>query len=416
LTSEKRAGYLLFLRQADMKAAVKIDEKTIYDYYKANKSTMFRIAGKTKVSRIFLKYEIANREETQKKIEQIGSEFNVDNFAQKARQYSQDEKATAGGDWGYWDWQGFSSPEQQLIERLPEKQISSPIDTGAGFSVLLVTEKVAEQQESYDQVKERIRNILENEALAKKVQEKIQDVYGAVKEEKNLRAKASLDKVKGLETGLVLNGDPIKDVDPMGYVSRRLFTLKLNEISSPFETPEGAAIVQLLQVIKPRVMDFAEAKEKVCAELTRVKKIDLLMAKVQRIASQLESLKDEKKLQEFMTKEKVKPVAEEYRRGNQLAGRAALSGLDEIVFNLPDGKYSSPIAFSTELVLLKVKSKSMVSAEDFNKNRVEFAEKKLDQLKNEIFSSYILQRRNAAKIFYNSKVYEQTKEYILGRI
>ena len=233
-TPEKRGGYVLVFKLDDYKNEVKTAEKDFFDYYKANKE-MFKIPGKTKVRRIFVKYGEKNREEVLKKVEGSAGGIDKSNFSDKAKEISEDEKAKEGGDWGYWGWQNFSSQEQAVIERLEDGGVSTPIDTGTGFSIVNISEKIPEKQENYEEVKGRIKGTIERIRLKEITAGKIGKIYEKIKGETNLKVAAQKKGIKVTEAPLVANGEPIQGIDETGYVSQKFFASRKDEITPPVE-------------------------------------------------------------------------------------------------------------------------------------------------------------------------------------
>ncbi len=163
---EKRGGEVLALKFADFKKEITLKEDEMFSYFKANKN-MFKVPGKTRVSRIWIAYDAQTRDQVLKKMDEIAAGLTPANFPEKARELSGDEKAKEGGDWGYFAWQNFTAQERTMINNLDANEISSPVDAGQGFALLYVAEKVPDTQEEYDKVKARIRGVLENEKLKK---------------------------------------------------------------------------------------------------------------------------------------------------------------------------------------------------------------------------------------------------------
>ena len=231
----------------------------MFSYFKANKS-MFKVPGKTKVSRIWIAYDAQTREQVLKKMEEIAAGLTPANFAEKARELSGDEKAKDGGDWGYWAWQNFSAQEKTMIDNLDARRDLVARGRGQGFSLLHVAEKVPEQQENYDEVKARIRGVLENEKLKKLATERIGQAYEKIKKADNLKEGAGKLAGKVVDSGLLTQGQPIKGIDEMGYISQKLFTMRENEISQPLEFPEGIAVVRLTRIVKPETEKFDDGQ------------------------------------------------------------------------------------------------------------------------------------------------------------
>jgi len=412
---EKRAGQILVLKFADFKKDIAIKEKEIFAYYQNNKSR-FKVPGKTKISRIWATYTKANREEILKKMEATTTILNANNFAEKAKELSTDEKAKDGGDWGYWGWQNFSNQERSMIDNLQQGEISSPVDAEQAFSILFAAEKTPEKQETYGEVKARITGLLENEQLKKLVSDKINKLYGDIKETNNLKGGAGKMTEGVISSGLLTAGQPIKNVDDMGYISQRLFSLRENEIAPPLEFPEGFAIVQLTKIAKPEIETFETAKDQVKMKMLASIKLELQLAKAKTVAAELNRLADEKKIAEYLKKEDLKPESATYQRGDRLSSFPVLKGLDDTIFALGENSYSLPLTFKTEAaVIVKLKSKKIISDQDFLKERDGFYQKKLAEAKNNLFGSYVLSKRNDYKISFNAEIFEKIKNNVVSK-
>ncbi len=263
----------------------------MFAYYKNNKN-MFKVPGKTKISRIWIAYDAQTREQVLKKMEETAALLSPDNFAAKAMELSGDENAKNGGDWGYWGWQNFSSQEQSMINNLKHGEISSPVDAGQGFSILYAQEKIAEQQENYEAVKTRIKSVMENDKLKKLTGERIAAIYEKIKAADNMKQGAGNLADKVTATGLLTRGQAIKEIDEMGYISQKLFTLSENELSQPLDFPEGMAVVRLTKIVRPEVEKYEIARDKVKKELQAAKKLQLQLARARNVAAELNKLAD----------------------------------------------------------------------------------------------------------------------------
>jgi peptidyl-prolyl cis-trans isomerase D len=412
---EKRAAQIVILKFADFKKDIVIKENELFAYYKNNKSS-FKVPGKTKISRIWVTYTEANREETLKKMEEIAVKLNPDNFAEKARELSSDEKAKDGGDWGYWGWQNFSNQERSMIDNLQQGEISTPVDAEQAFSILFVTEKTPEKQENFAEVKTRITGLLQNEQLKKMVSEKINKLYAKIKEVNNLKQGAGELAEKIVSSELLTAGQPINNVDDNGYISQKLFSLRENEIAPPLELPEGFAIVQLIKIAKPEIEPFETVKDQVKTKMSAAKKLQLQLDKAKTVAAELNQLFDAKKIDAYLKKENLKPESITYQRGDRLSSFPVLKGLDDAIFAMSENSYSLPLTFESEAaVIIKLKSKKIISDQDFLKEKDGFYQKKLAEAKNNFFGSYMMSKKNDYKLRFNAEVFEKIKNYAISR-
>ena len=414
-TPEKREGTIIVYKYNEFKNEIKISNKELYDYFKKNKK-MFFTPEKTKPSRIFIKYNEENREEMLKKVEKLSKELNIENFSKKAKEFSQDDKAENGGDWGYWQWKNFTTQELTIIERLKESQISSPIDTLNGFSIIYITEKTPENQQNFKTAKKKIRDIIEREKLTSFVKSKLGKVYAKLKNKKNIEDKARGLGIKTIKTKALSNGQSIKDLDEVGYISRKLFTLNKNETIFPVEFIKGIAIVQLSKIIEPEIEKFENIKEKVQEKIIHIKKMNLLIDNAKEISNILNNLNTKKNLKEgFLKKNNLSSTDFTYKRGNKLSFLPPQKGLDNLIFSLDLNKYSKPIEYKSEIVILKIKNKKISSKYDFENDKTEFYMKKKNEFKNIFFTTYMLDKRKDYKISFNQELYTEVKEQVLSR-
>ena len=410
---ERRSGNVIAFKYDDFKKELKITEQELFDYFKKNQK-MFFVAGKTKISRIFLEYVDNKREEVLKKAESLRKQLNSKNFSQKAKEFSQDLKAKEGGDYGYWGWKNFTPQELNFIERLNQDEISPIVDTLKGFSIILVSEKIKDSQEPFDKVKERIKGIIEKKELRLLVAEKLEKIYDKISNEEDIKSKAEKLGVKVLRTALLKNGDKIKDIDEMGYISRNIFSLKQGEISYPVEFMNGIAIVQLLKTEKPVVETFEVAREKVRDKVIESKKVDMIFKQAMNISKKLNGMKDEKKIKDYLEKEKLTSTEFKYKRGDKLSYLPKRAGLDDLVFSLQEGKYSSPIRFEAAVVIMKAKGKNVTGLIEFEHDKADFYDEKLKKMKSDYFASYIMNKRKGIEVRFNQKLFNEIRDKIMS--
>lgn len=412
---EKRAAYVIAFKFDDYKKEVNITPQEIYESFKIKRAE-FRLPGKTKVSRIFLKYGENDREEILKKAQELQKELTKENFADKAKLHSQDDKAKEGGDYDYGGWQNFTKQEKTMIKALEQGQISSPIDTQqGGFSIVHVSEKVAERQQNFNEVKDRIKDTIEEERVKQLAAERLQRTYNKLGETENIKAKAGEMGIEAIETELLTSGRPIKDIDQMGYISRKMFELEEKEIAFPVQFVKGIAIVQLSKIEEPTVEPFEKVKVRVKGKVVLAKKVERLMEEAAVFSEKLNNMTDEKKIEAFLEKENLTPTAFTYKRGNRLSGYPVTKGLDEQVFSMEENRYSSPMEFNNQVVILKVNSKTITAAADFDKDKTGFYKQKVTQFRNRFFSSYIANKMSTYKIGQNQELFEQIKDYVIAR-
>jgi hypothetical protein len=71
--------------------------------------------------------------------------------------------------------------------------------------------------------------------------------------------------------------------------------------------------------------------------------------------------------------------------------------------------------FNNQVVIFKVKSKTIANTADFEKDKTEFYKKQVTQFRNRFFSSYIANKMSTYKIAQNQELFEQIKEWVVTR-
>ncbi len=83
---------------------------------------------------------------------------------------------------------------------------------------------------------------------------------------------------------------------------------------------------------------------------------------------------------------------------------------------MEENVYSAPLSVkSTAAVIVKLKSKKIVSDEDFDRERDGYYRKKLAEAKNSSFGSYLLSKKDAYDIRFNAEIFEKIKEYVISK-
>jgi len=413
-TPEKRKGNIIVMKYDGFKKDLKLNESDFHDYFRQNKE-QFRIPEKTRIYRLFINYTEDNREEVLKNMEDLKITLNTENFESTARLNSTDIKKENGGDWGYSEWKSFTSQEQSIIRSLKQSEISDPVDTLSGFAILFAKEKTSEMQEPYETAKPKIVNIMEREELRNIVITKLDKAYAKVKGSTDLSAIEKDKSLSIIETGYLTSGEAVKDVEQFGYLSRKFFNMSENEISYPVEFMDGIAIVQLISVKQPENELFENVKEKVKALVTANKQILEAISKSGSFSSSLNKFSDKDQIETFLKKNDMKLESIDYKRGNELADLGKEDGLDTIIFNGEEGKFSKPIRIGDNIAILRAKNIKVTSETDFIREKAGFYKKKLLEIKDNYFISYIMGKRAKYQVGINQKLYDKIRESVVAR-
>ena len=154
-----------------------VDVRQYYDQHKQEFATPEKIHVRHIITR-----EISNGPNAKSKVEakqmlerlaaQMASDpkatlqQRVNQFAQFARQFSEDAAAKSGGDLGFVEKGQFDPDFEAVAWNLPVGKVSSVVQTQYGYHLILVEAKQPAGTQSFDEVKSAIRDVLLNQKMA----------------------------------------------------------------------------------------------------------------------------------------------------------------------------------------------------------------------------------------------------------
>jgi peptidyl-prolyl cis-trans isomerase D len=409
---ERREGSYVFLNTEDLKKELAISDPEIQKYYKDNLD-QFKEPERVKVSRIYLLFAGEEKDTVRKEAQGLLDRISKgEDFAQLAKTYSQDAKAKDGGDWGFDEWRSLPLQETEEIKGLEKDRVSGIVETSEGISILKVAEKEPEKTHPLEEVKTRVRSMLEDQKARDLAAQKISQLEKSARKEKSLDVAAQKMGLKAKSTGPLRQGQALDDIDPAGTLSQALFGLKEKEISSPIYVFSGTGVAQLEKIEPPRPAKFEEVKDTVENDLrTRTRK-EIARKKILEARARLEG----KKWEEAASKEGLEyKNAMDHKREQYLAVIGESAEIDRLVFSLPLNQVSEPVEYSNGYVLLKVLERKDASREEFEKNKETETNTLLEAKRNKFLQAYLDQLRQEKNVRINTSLFMQINSDILSR-
>jgi len=372
-SKEKRKGLVIFIKPESLHKGNLITDKEIENYYN-NNLAQFQKKEKIRVSRIFLNYTRSNKKDIVRLANNIKQNLTVNNFSEKAKSFSQDEKSSNGGDWGY-DLDKLIRKEKKIARSLEVNQISDLIYTGKSISILLVTEKSDEKTKPLETVKNIIRDRLTPQKMKEKAKKILSKIRVNFKNNKKIEDSKSNELIFK-ETKFIEKDQVVLGLDESSTLSDTLFKLKKNSISDIVEIIQNTkvvyGIVKCIDIKKAGIEKIENIKEKLDKDITFEKKAKLLKIKTPELSRALNSLKNKEDIKKYLKEQKLISDTFKYKRGNKLLNFPEKQGLDEIIFTLKEGMFSSPIIYKNTAVIVKLKSKNITTEEDYKRERTDF--------------------------------------------
>lgn len=163
------------------------ETKTYYDSH----LPAFRRPEQVRVSHILISVDRsadeAQKAAARKKIEDIKEKLNKgEDFAALAREFSQCQSGSRGGDLGYLGRRQLVKPLEEVAFALPPGQVSDIVETPFGYHLITVIDKRPEALIGYEEIKVKLQKYLKQQRVEKQVDLYIQELKGKAKVERFL--------------------------------------------------------------------------------------------------------------------------------------------------------------------------------------------------------------------------------------
>ena len=269
-----QAQYLLF-RPSDFERKVQISLDEAKRFYDSRKDT-FKIPKQVRIRDILVKLEPQDTpdkiEAKKKKAEEILEKAKkTKDFASLAKQYSEAENASKGGDLGWIQKEMLGEQLESILFKMKAGDLSGVLGARDGFHIFKVEEVKEEKLKPFDAVKDQILLSLEKEKAKAEASRKADDAFYSLFRSRDLEGYSKEKDIPIKTTGLFKEGDEIPDIgkNPLFYSSAS--SLRLGEISPVVNIPPNFYILKLLSKKDSRVPPLNEVKEEVTRRVVEIK-------------------------------------------------------------------------------------------------------------------------------------------------
>jgi len=266
--------YLLF-KPSDFESNVQVSPDEIKQYYESRKET-FKIPKQMRVRDILIKAGPQDTpdqlEAKKKKAEEILAKANkTKDFGSLAKQYSEADNASKGGDLG-WIQKGMLGEQiESLLLSMKPGELSGVLAGRDGLHIFKIEEVREEKQKSFEEVKDQILQTLKKEKAKAEASRKADDAFYSLFRSRDLEGYSREKDIPIKTTGLFKEGDEIPDIgrNPSFYSSA--FSLKIGEISPVVSIPPNFYILKLVNKKDSRIPPLDEVKEEVTRKVMGTK-------------------------------------------------------------------------------------------------------------------------------------------------
>ena len=396
---EKRKVRYVTVDQEGLRERATVTGQQIERSYNDN-IQQYSTPEQVRASHILLKTEGKDDAAVKKQAEDLLAQIKKGaNFEELAKKNSQDEVSAAkGGDLDFFN-KGAMVPEfDKVAFELQPGQMSDLVKSNYGYHIIKVTDKKAASTKTLDEVRAQIEDQLKYEQAQTAAQKLADQVAAELKKPADFDTVARARGLKGGESGLFLQDEPIAGIGMSPQVSSTAFTLKDGEVSEALRTPQGYTFITMTGKQDPYVPKLDEVKTKVRDEVLKQKAIDAARQKAASLSAALKSGDFEKAAKAAGLDVKT---TELITRGAPMGDAGVSPALEAAAFALPQGGVSDPVVTDTGATILKVVERKDIVADELAKQKDSLRNELLNERRNKFFAAYMTKARQRMKININ---------------
>jgi peptidyl-prolyl cis-trans isomerase D len=405
LPHQRKISYVTIGPQA-FQSTVSVADREIDRYYRQN---IFQYETPEQVGASHILFKTAENDETEveRRAQEVLQQAKAGaDFAELARQHSEDTSAEQGGELGLFG-RGEMVPEfEQAAFALEVGEISDLVRTTYGFHIIKVNQRQEPMTRPLDSVREEIRNVLTQEKAADQMEEAIRSAIEFFRDMNSLEAFVQrYPRLSLNETDFFGRQDPIPQLGNSAEAPRLAFELEIGQVSPPIRVGNGYGFIQLLEENPPRIPPLDEIKERVRRTIRDQKAKEEALARAEELASKLSEGSDAGPIAEAagLTLENV----ESFLRGGSVPQAGSSAAVSEAAFSLPLKAFSDPIPVDNGYVLLRVVDRTGFQPDQFDAEKDDFTEQILNEKRQRTWSAFLQSLQNRYSIQTNRELLRQ---------
>ena len=365
---EGRSFEILVLDRLREQRDISVPEAGLRAEYEASLQTRFQVPEQRRASHILFKTppdltdsEIAGARSSAETV--LARLQAGEDFAEVAKEVSEDPSAANGGDLGFFGRGVMTVPFEQAVWRLGEiGETADIVRTQFGFHIIKLTGKRDSRIKPFEEVREELAREMAFRLAGEQVRDRAQEFHALVKDRPDgFKDEAARQSRVVTETGAVYPGDPIPGLGPNPEVERALFGLAQGEISEPIAIPRGYLMARFIEPQAGGAPPLEEIKDRVEADLRGRRAQEMALQLAERALADPEGreLPDLGGALGFEVEE-VSTVA----RGVSIGSLGSRPEIERVIFSAEVGKLNGPLEIDDETVLLQVRSRDELTEEE----------------------------------------------------
>ncbi len=349
----------------------------------------FRVQERVQVAHILFR-TLGNAEEETALVEARAAEVLErvragGDFARLAEQHSEDATATVGGDLG-WVYRGQTVKEfEDAAFSLEPGAISDLIKTTYGLHILKVGERQEAHLEVFEQVRERLRPILEGRKLSGAMDGLARRVERAMRTEpQSFEETAARFELELKVTKSFRKGQAVTDLGTEPSVHDTAFRLRTGEVSRALSVPKGRILLQVAGIVEASLPEIEQVRTRVEQDYRAGESGAVARAKAQEFAQSVKNDGLRRTARRMGLRwERTRP----FTRNDFLEGIGSASSFRN-AFTLEVGESGGPVAVAGSTVVYEVFSRQPAPEQAYEEQKEFLRENLLNQKRGLAFELY----------------------------
>lgn len=370
---------ILTLAELKQRSPVTEDEEKIY--YQ-NHIDQYKLEDRAHVAHILFKtvgMTDAEAAEVKKKAEDVLNKAkHGGNFADLAKQYSEDTTKDKGGDLG-WIVRGQTVPEFEAVAfSLPKGSISDLVKTQYGFHIIQVIDRESARTQTLDEVKASIANQLQQD----KAEQLGENISNQIADEIRRAGRVPLDELAkkfNLMTGeakLVEANQPLPELGNAPGLVDTIFHQRVGDVGAPIRTDLGYVVLSVKDILPSHPATLAEVHDRVASDYRHEKAVTLAKDRAE------ELVKRAKSGENFAAA--AKALGLEVKTSELLSRTSSIPDVGSAkqfaaAFSLPVGQTGEPLPLGQNWAIYRIAQHDPVNLDDFDKQKAKIEEQVLQR-------------------------------------
>jgi peptidyl-prolyl cis-trans isomerase D len=322
-------------------------------------------------------------------------------FAELAKQYSQDSTAEAGGDLGKFG-RGVMTPTFEAAAfALEPGGMSDIVESPFGLHIIKVEEKTAASTQPVEAVRDGIVETLKTQQGRQLAMRKVEEAHDQLLDGKELAQVATDNGLTVQTPPPFANSEPIGGLGLRPELAKEAFNTDTGEIGEIVTEPTGYSILSVEERLPSAIPDFATARPRVDADLRRERAAAAAKARAEEL---LGKLKEQRDLDALAQKEglKVEQSDQIARVGGYLPNLGSVPALKDAAFRLTPEAPVAPEVYTVngDAVLAVLAAKTPADDSRFETDKAALRQRIQQQAEGAAVQRFLDQLKTKAQVVY----------------